>query len=87
MNTIYTTSGTISSQNQITLPKAVRDALNVQAGDAIGWLVDQGKVILTSLYRKKSDPVAQLAGSAHELYKKYGGADAIIKQNQKDWET
>ncbi|MEN8253464.1 MAG: AbrB/MazE/SpoVT family DNA-binding domain-containing protein [Patescibacteria group bacterium] len=85
MNQILSTSGNISSQYQVTLPKLVRDALELQAGDVVSWVVDKGKVILTPLSRKEIDPVKEMSGSASDIYKKSGGAKKIIKQNAQDW--
>ena len=85
MNKILSTAGSISSQYQVTLPKLVRDALEVQAGDLVGWIVDKKRVVLTPLAKRETDPIAGLSGSASSIYKKNGGAKKIIKQNAQDW--
>ena len=41
---------TITSKGQITVPKAVRDALNVQPGDVLDFVIDErGKVSVRPL--------------------------------------
>jgi AbrB family looped-hinge helix DNA binding protein len=55
----------VSSKNQIVLPKTVRDALGVQSGDSVIFLVDGDKVLI----RSRPDSFTEaIAG----LYKKIG---------------
>jgi len=79
-------TNTISSQNQVTLPKALREALDLEPGDVVSWVIEQGKAVLVPLNRQKTDPVEELMGSAKKVYKKYGGAKGVIEQNRQDWE-
>ena len=37
---------TISSKGQITVPKAVRDALGLKSGDAVEFVVREGQVVM-----------------------------------------
>lgn len=37
----------ITSKAQTTVPKAVREALRVQAGDALAYRIERGRVIVT----------------------------------------
>jgi AbrB family looped-hinge helix DNA binding protein len=39
-------SSTISSKGQVTLPKAIRDALGLKSGDAVNFVVKDGQAIL-----------------------------------------
>lgn len=76
------TIGIISVQDQVVLSKATRDTSNLRVGN-----INREKTILVSHIKRTGDPVAELAGSAHAIYKKYEGADAIIRKNQHDWES
>jgi AbrB family looped-hinge helix DNA binding protein len=48
----------VTSKGQVTLPKAVRDALAVQAGDQLIFRLEQGVAVLA-----KTDDFLALAGS------------------------
>ncbi len=37
----------ISSKGQVTIPKTIRDLLNLNEGDRVAFLEDNGKVIIT----------------------------------------
>lgn len=37
----------ISSKGQVTIPKSIREALNVSEGDRVAFIQDEGKVIIT----------------------------------------
>jgi len=37
----------ISSKGQVTIPKSIRDALNLSEGDRVAFIQDEGKVIIT----------------------------------------
>lgn len=37
----------ISSQGQVTIPKAIRELLKLQEGDRVAFLEDNGKVVIT----------------------------------------
>jgi AbrB family looped-hinge helix DNA binding protein len=39
-------SSTISSKGQITVPKAVREALGLKSGDAVEFVVREGQVVM-----------------------------------------
>ena len=49
---------TITSKGQTTLPKSVREALGVQAGDRVRYLILDGEVRIITL-----KPVARLFGA------------------------
>ena len=50
-------TSTITSKGQTTVPKEVRDALDVDAGDKLNWEISGGRVAITTerpaLYRWK----------------------------------
>lgn len=37
----------ISSKGQVTIPKSIREALNLSEGDRVAFIQDEGKVIIT----------------------------------------
>ena len=39
----------LSSKCQITVPKAIRDLLQVECGDSLAFYIEDGQVLLTSL--------------------------------------
>ncbi len=51
----------ITSKGQTTLPKAVRDALSVQAGDRLRYLIQNGEVRIVPVR-----PVNRLFGILHQ---------------------
>jgi AbrB family looped-hinge helix DNA binding protein len=61
-------SSTITSKGQTTVPKEVRDALNVGPGDKLTWEINGGRVAITTerpaLYRWRG-------------FIKHGPADAV----------
>jgi len=59
-------SATISSKGQITVPKAVREALGLKPGDAVDFVIKEGQAFLR---RHKVWTVDELAGSLNHLAK------------------
>ena len=39
-------NSTVTAKYQTTIPKAVRDKLNISAHDALEWVVEKGKVVV-----------------------------------------
>ncbi len=37
----------LSSKGQVTIPKSIRDMLNLSEGDRVAFVVEQGKVVVT----------------------------------------
>jgi hypothetical protein len=37
----------LSSKGQVTIPKSIRDILNLHEGDRVAFVVEQGKVVVT----------------------------------------
>lgn len=50
---------TLTSKGQITIPKAIRQALGVQAGERIAFDLRQGEVIVTRVDEDHRDPAIQ----------------------------
>jgi antitoxin PrlF len=59
---------TVTKKGQVTIPKAVRDRLNIKPGSAVDFeLAPDGRVILTKVSRKHAMPrsrFARIRGSA-----------------------
>ena len=53
----------LSSRGQITIPKAVRDAMYLQQGDKVEFTLRSGEVTLSPSRRETPDPVARWVGS------------------------
>jgi AbrB family looped-hinge helix DNA binding protein len=52
------TVGTVTSKGQTTIPKAVRERLNVKPGDKLVWTVEDGRAVV----RFKNRSIKELAG-------------------------
>jgi antitoxin PrlF len=48
----------LGAKSQTVLPKAVRQALNLQPGDEVGYVVEHGRVELVKLRRGEENPFA-----------------------------
>lgn len=70
-------SATISSKGQITVPKAVRDALGLKSGDAVDFVLRDGQAILRPA---KVWSLDDLAGSL----KKYAPRRPYASQREED---
>ena len=51
-------TGTLTSKGQTTVPKPVREALNLKPGDKLSWLIEDGCVTL----RARNKSIRELAG-------------------------
>ncbi len=50
-------STTVTSKGQVTIPKAVRDRLNIKPGSAVDFeLAPDGRVVLTKAGKKQAPP-------------------------------
>ena len=52
----------VTSQGQITIPKAVRQALGLDVGARVVFVLEDGRVLL---YPVKREPIERLRGSIH----------------------
>ncbi len=50
---------TITAKGQTTIPRAIRQALGVQAGDSIAFRVVKGRVIIEPVREEHEDPAIQ----------------------------
>ena len=82
-------SATISSKGQITVPKAVRDALGLKSGDAVDFVLRDGQAILRPAKVWTIDDLAgclKQYGAKRALNKKEERA-ALIKAMQPHWDA
>jgi AbrB family looped-hinge helix DNA binding protein len=66
-------TGTVTSKGQITIPKTIREALDIRPGDQMFFLVEGKRAILTPV---RSRPLNELYG-ALPATKPYPGSEAI----------
>ncbi len=60
-------TATVTSKGQVTVPKPIRDRLNLHAGDRLDFVLEEeGKVIL----RKASIPIQELEGILYRADRK-----------------
>lgn len=53
-------TATLTSKGQITIPKAVRDSLHLQAGDRIAFEIHDGEVVFKPVTRSIDDVFGKL---------------------------
>jgi len=51
---------TVTSKGQVTIPKAIRDALGIQQRDRLLFLLEDDRVVITPVRRR---PLSELRGS------------------------
>ena len=69
---------TLSSKNQIVIPKEAREALQVKPGDKLAVVVCGDRVIVL---RKPTEPHAAIRGIARGLYPK-----DYLKKERESWD-
>ncbi|OGE82422.1 MAG: hypothetical protein A3B10_03025 [Candidatus Doudnabacteria bacterium RIFCSPLOWO2_01_FULL_44_21] len=75
---------TLSSKNQIVVPKDVRERLNLKSGSKILlYPMDETHAILTT---QSEDYVKSLRGLGKEVWDALGGADKYIKEERASWD-
>lgn len=75
-----TVASKITSKNQVTIPKIIREALNVKASDEIEWeLADDGQIVVS----KKSPDSSAFWLVVNEQEKKYGS----VNGPEVDWDS
>ena len=68
---------TLSSKNQIVIPRAAREALGVKAGSKLNIVVHDGKVLV---FEKPASHRIALRGLAANLYPKH-----YLKKERESW--
>ncbi|WP_420640934.1 AbrB/MazE/SpoVT family DNA-binding domain-containing protein [Candidatus Leptofilum sp.] len=66
-------TSTITTKGQVTIPKKVRKALHLKAGDQLVFVIEEGKAII---YPSRKRSLAQLRG-ALQSDKRYSDYDVI----------
>lgn len=68
----------LTSKGQVTVPKAVREALDLNAGDPLLFRLENGRAVLA-----KTEDFLELAGSVEVPLSKKGTAwDDVVKQTR-----
>ncbi|MCC4485928.1 type II toxin-antitoxin system PrlF family antitoxin [Limosilactobacillus reuteri] len=62
---------TITTKNQTTVPKQVRETLSLEPGDKIRYLIDANGLV----HIVKAEPVSNMWQTAYAQEKKYGSFD------------
>ncbi|OGE81807.1 MAG: hypothetical protein A3H72_01785 [Candidatus Doudnabacteria bacterium RIFCSPLOWO2_02_FULL_48_8] len=75
---------TLSSKNQIVVPKEVRKKLKLQAGVRISvYPVDDERAVIVKEPKSYADA---LEGLGKEIWRSLGGADKYIKEERASWD-
>ncbi|MBI4980434.1 AbrB/MazE/SpoVT family DNA-binding domain-containing protein [Candidatus Woesearchaeota archaeon] len=74
---------TITSKGQVTIPKAVRDALNLEAGKEVIFILERKEAIMLP---KVKNPMQELIKLRNELpLFSEKEINEMIKENRKGW--
>jgi AbrB family looped-hinge helix DNA binding protein len=76
-------TGKISTRNQVSLPKGVRQALGLQPGDTVLFII-QGEVV--RLARRPANLTEYTYGLGKEAWEKLGGGEAFLREERGSWE-
>lgn len=80
---LETATGTISRQNQVTIPQTIRKALNLKAGDMITWVAERGKAMV---YPKPKDWTVYTRGIAKGTYgKSKKEVETYLEEERSSW--
>lgn len=78
------TTTTLSSKNQIVIPKEVREKLKLRSGSKlVVYPVDETHAVIAKEPKSYSDA---LRGLGKEVWQALGGADKYIKQERASWD-
>ncbi len=73
---------TVTSKGQITIPKEIRDRLELAQGETISFeLIDEGEVVM----RKSGDPLAQLRELREEITFSEADIEAMKRDSKRRW--
>jgi len=81
--TMLTTVVKLNDRNQITLPKAAREALGVKPGDCIAIIVDGKDVRLLPEPKVWSEHIYSLGKS---MWEDLGGSEQFLRKERAAWQ-
>lgn len=64
---------TITSKGQTTIPKEIRETLQLKPGDKVYWYIDEGRIV----FRAKNRSIKDLAGFLHRPGQKAASLEEI----------
>lgn len=77
-----TNEATITSKGQITIPKEIRDRLELTQGETISFeLTEEGEVVM----RKSGNPLAQLRELREEITFSEADIEAMKRDSKRQW--
>ena len=74
---------TLSSKNQVVIPKKTRLRLGLKPGQKLIVMDDKYGIWMLPKSKKWSEI---MAGLGKEMWKKAGGADKVIREERESWE-
>jgi AbrB family looped-hinge helix DNA binding protein len=72
----------LTSKCQVTVPREIRDALHVGAGDLVHFTMEEGRAVLRSAPESYTEA---LAGMGREVFGKLGGAERFLAEERESW--
>jgi len=78
-----TLTAKLSSRGQMVLPKEVREALGVQPGDVVFFVIEGDTV---RIFPKPKDYVEYMYGLGKEVWEKLGGGEKFHREEQESWD-
>lgn len=69
----------VSKKGQVTIPKAIREKLNIENEGAVLFLIENGEVKIKGVPKKS---VAELAGSLNKYVKEYKPLKAMREETK-----
>lgn len=68
---------------QVTVPKEIRRALHLKAGDVVHFSIEEGKAVLRP---SPENHARALRGLGKEAWRALGGADRFLRGERDSWE-
>jgi AbrB family looped-hinge helix DNA binding protein len=72
----------ITSKGQITIPKAVRNALGLKAGEKVVFIPEHGEAVMLP---KTKDPLKRLLELREEIRFSQQEIEEMIKESKREW--
>lgn len=77
-------TATLSSKNQIVIPKDIRQILELKKGSRV-YIYPAREKLSVIISKTDQDPVEALEGLGADLWKSLGGGEKYIKQERASW--